>query len=331
MPETSKQDFNKKTALGGSSIISPEIARQLHTLSSQMIQEFPDALEDLVIVAAGTSTSKVIFAAPSIAVHMKEAMPHIEQFLKWQNAELRDAAAMSFGRQPLGKMSAQLIAINDDRNDDTSGITPEFTIYSLFHEIGHVVTRKGHSDYSHLRESMADAFATLLYMQKFGRPATEALHMREQTAIGLMAGSANHYTSNTIQAALDFANKTGESFSRLSLRELAEQAAHIADTTAFKSSTLGSIYTAYKPAQEAFYSGGGYKALAQKVIEVMNDHNNDPDILLTGKRALNLPDMKEVVKAEAAAAKDSPFWQDALEFLDDGVSKKTRSVPRLKS
>lgn len=296
MAESSKQDFNEKTKASETSGLSPVTKQMIRRVAVKVVQEFPDILENLMIISAPVKPA-VIFATTSAAERIKNNMPAMRQFVKDQRYSIHNAAAVAFANHKLGGKITPAIAINDERERSL-----EKTLYILLHEIGHIVTRNGHTDdRPHLNECAADAFATLVHLQKFGRDATTALYMKEQVAITCILSSWDHYTSGAIQQALDFADKMGQDFSKLSLRALAEHAAQIAES-ASKSPVID-IYVAYEPAQRAWYMEGGYKKpFVEKIMDVMNKHQGNPDIVLAGKRALAAPEVAKILTAEAANA-----------------------------
>lgn len=118
-------------------------------------------------------------------------------------------------------------------------------VFLIDHELGHLVTaphinkesrdksftaRDGHDNNignAH-DEAMADAYALIRHVQRFGNDTGYLEYIRDQRAMDLVVkGDAGHYTSQTIDAVI--AAKNQGQFNNLSPQECAKMAATIAD------------------------------------------------------------------------------------------------------
>ena len=118
-------------------------------------------------------------------------------------------------------------------------------VFLLDHELGHLLTaqhtnkqmrdksftsRDGHDNDTGnaYDESMADAYALIRHVQRFGNDTGYIEYMRDQRAMDLVIkGDAGHYTSQTIDAVI--AAKNAGKLDNLSPQDCAKMAASLAD------------------------------------------------------------------------------------------------------
>lgn len=118
-------------------------------------------------------------------------------------------------------------------------------VFLIDHELGHLVTaqhtnkavrdksftaRDGHdNDIGNAHdEAMADAYALIRHVQRFGNDTGYLEYIRDQRAMDLVIkGDAGHYTSHTIDAVI--AAKNDGKFDHLSPQQCAKMASDIAD------------------------------------------------------------------------------------------------------
>jgi hypothetical protein len=317
MAGTSKQDFNQATADKAPEASSAMTMKTIHDLAEKAYQAFPDRLENLVIV----SYPHVIYTSPQITKQLPKGMDEIQSFSEDATSNMFGANAETWPNVAIANNLANVIAFPEGSFERS----PDNTFYTTLHELGHVAVKSGMVSDRNLSESSADAFATLVYIQQFGKNALLALSKLEDRAIAIIRSMPDSYSSNAIEQAMDFADKMGQDFFKLSWRELAEHAAEIAKTTELSVPVLEKIRNAYEPARYETDNPD----FPQKIIEVMNDNKQDPDIFLAGKRALGYPSLKKIL-IEQAATKHDAFWQDALKLVDGAIAKKPAApTPRL--
>lgn len=118
-------------------------------------------------------------------------------------------------------------------------------VFLIDHELGHLVTAQHTNKASHDKsftardghdnnignahdEAMADAYALIRHVQRFGNDTGYLEYIRDQRAMDLVIkGDAGHYTSHTIDAVI--AAKNEGKFDHLSPQECAKMASDIAD------------------------------------------------------------------------------------------------------
>jgi hypothetical protein len=93
------------------------------------------------------------------------------------------------------------------------------------HEIGHAICRDAFgSVYSNLKESIADAFATLRHYQRFGAQSTALDHLPAMRAVGLVfrPDDGTHFTSPVVQQIIE--DRKNIDFTALTLAETTQAA-----------------------------------------------------------------------------------------------------------
>jgi hypothetical protein len=105
-------------------------------------------------------------------------------------------------------------------------ISPDVADAFIFdHEIGHAICRDAFvGTYSNLKESIADAFATLRHYQRFGVQSTALDHLPAMRAVGLVfrPDSGDHFTSPVVQHIIE--DRKNIDFTALTLAETTQMA-----------------------------------------------------------------------------------------------------------
>lgn len=282
-------------------------------------EAFPEKLDNLLVLV--TSSDTPVYVSPEIAEHVSKNPRAVKEAVKEATEYLRanGYAALAEDGLPLAGHLVKNISF-DDKNS-LSMPSPLFTeemqrILYFNHEIGHLVVENGLSSFRHQAECAADAYAVLRHVQRFGKETDIFKYYTHAGGI-ILDVDRIHYTDDVIQRISGLVEK--KDISGLSLRQTADLAGKIASECELEYKTLLKISDAFQLVTKAYEELGGWNStILLKCIEVMQDHQHDPDIYKAGKRFLNDPRIKEYLEEKA---KTIPACKDILDFMERNGEK----------
>jgi hypothetical protein len=299
------------------------------TETESLIEEFRDSAMklhdafpelDRLVVLVDTS-AEAVYLSPEVADQLSGNTRAVREALDYALPE-SDPARQAGSRDNylMGDSVVQLVAL---RERGKSIHYPPYmrkmrSIADLNHEIGHFVVEGGMDSSSpHFRECAANAFVALRHIQLFGKK-TKFFEYNETAENITLAGSIIHYTDDVVQKVNELSE---EYIAGLSLRATAKLAGEIAQQCHMSFERLTNIYEAFHDIRIAYqrFDLDEGASMFKKVISVMKEHQDDPDVFKLGKRFLNHPVRKEII--ENLARKDR-YWQDALDFIAQAASEK---------
>ncbi len=294
---------------------------------------FPYALHNLVVILA-PSSGQPVYISPDIAAQLSQEVEAIRETVEQatQYMHQRNAGGFAKGAHTIGTTEVKLIALNSK----VAGIFSEkYTqemraILTLDHEIGHHVVSNGSSAVTHSRplsESAADAFAMLRHIQRFGNSGDYAGDRSHGIASSIVLyADSDHYTSEAITKAVQTSQT--RDITHMSLEDTARLAAEIAYETHQDDKTLEKIRTAYLPVYFACMKYAGspqiivekfcaqepdlLTLICNETLHAMQRHQDDPEILKTGKDVLNYKPIKEFMINQS---KTDPYWKEQCAWL----------------
>jgi len=309
------------------------LAEEFNKIAATEHNAFPKELENLVVFLLPYSETPV-YVAPEAAdllaknpIAIKEAVKRITEYMRDNNS----SGVSDNNSYFLRKIKTKVIAVEEDH------FSPYYPLYTkemdatgnLIHEIGHNVVKNGRSifGHSHLSECAADSYALLRHIQLFGNGTDFSKHHCNRAHTVVLGASSRHYTDNIIEKIKQLSEEIN--ISELSLHKTAELAEKIAQENSLDEETLKKIGEAFFPVAKAYEKTGGWntlwwnKYLLQKCFEVMQKHQNDPDIFKAGERFFNKPDIKKTLES---MAKTDSRWKDALNFIKNHQIKPTQKT-----
>jgi hypothetical protein len=308
------------------------LVKEFSKTAAQAHEAFPDALAMLVVLLV-SDTDTPVFVAPIAAEKLTKNTMTLQAAIRKVAQQIveTNSTGIASAHYALANTIVSLIALDNRYTDNyPQNFTKEMdAIFTLDHEIGHLIITKGPSPNEHLSECAADAFATLRHIQRFGKSTDILEYLRDKTVQGAIFDTEiAHYTTDAIELASKEADKMGNRFFELSLRETAILAAKIADEARLAKEALINIQSAYQPIAEHHQTHGRIDAdTVRSIIDVMNEHRNDPDVIKIGKRFLNARRLQAFIK-KSAAADTSGYWKQALAFLNTHKTETSQQPPR---
>lgn len=282
------------------------------------MNDFPDKLHNLYV---GNQTGEPIYVSPKAAGMMTK-----HQKSKVRKLAKRTIYGMStdfnigkfFG--PREKLT--LVCVNDEGGSGyVSNNYPVImdAIGSLDHELGHQIIEGGFGDAKHLGESIANAYAALRHIQRFGDTTDFFTSCPYRKTRDVIEGQwPDIYYSAAVMQKIDGLRKEID-ITALTPRETAERAGEIARDYSFSEKILNRIVDAYDPLKtyvkeniRSFDRNPKYDiGYFHVLIGVMRQHADDPDIYRAGRLVVSYH-MEEIKKE---VGKD-PFWAEALAFME---------------
>jgi hypothetical protein len=96
------------------------------------------------------------------------------------------------------------------------------------HEAGHLLCEKGLGNDANLAESVADAYATIRHIQRFGRDSAAIQRLLDKRAVGLtLCGAGDHFTGSVVEKII--ADSLTVDFAALTPAETVERAQRYAE------------------------------------------------------------------------------------------------------
>lgn len=311
------------------------LAEEFNKTAVEAHAVFPHDLDNLVLLLPQTSETPV-YVSPEIAQQLTENIAEVKTLILGFKALMyqESAGGVAVPQFPLAGMTVRLIAL--DQEDVPGLFSDRYTremriIFNLDHEIGHHILKNGHP-YRGVSEgegeTVCDVFAMLRHIQRFGNDTDNAGYFAESRAYTIvLLANAEHYTTNAVQGAIQYAAK--KDISRLSLEDTAALAEKIAKISRVDDETLEKVREAFAPAHEnfkimfgdlsgiskAFYSGDkdAYGFICSELLATMEEHQADPDVMKAGRQFFSYPPIRNFV---IESAKTEPYWQAALAFIE---------------
>lgn len=317
-------DFEREMA----QVMQKPLAQEFNETAAAAHEAFPRDLERLVVLLVPDSDTPV-YVSPQIADELTKSSDAVKAAVESiaRRMRKRGVAGLANRRYNLAGTDVKLIAMS---KNPTGIFSERFTkemrlMFTLDHEIGHHILKNG-SRYrgvsAQQAERACDAFAMLRHIQRFGKNTDYAGGCAQERAANIvLLGNAEHYTTDAILGAIEVADEMGDDIYGLSLRETATLAEKIAAEGPLKNRTLRKIQRAFEPAAEVYKKANRWDDIPKKCIEVMRKHKNNPDVFKAGKQFLSCPDIKEDM---AESAKTDPYWQEALDFIQNHEPKSRR-------
>lgn len=303
--------------------ISPQVAEEL----TRSISPLGRALKKLTGKTPSPLQALELLAGADPQTALKRSIRKIERRMRADHASgyaQRNYKVAGLPVNLIGLHSENILGIFSGR------YTKEMqAVFTLDHEIGHLVLRNGFASDAHKAESAAEAFAMLRHIQRYGKDTDQLGDMAGRVAASIVLFSdTEHYTTEAVQRAIKKADELGESFFRLSLFDTARLAEDIGDACASDISLI-KIRDAYLPVAQVCETRLGplmdvgrkicnedpaaYALFCRETVAVMRRYQHDPDIFRAGQQFLSWP---PVQKFMTQAAQTSDDWKQALVFIN---------------
>ena len=305
-----------------------ELAQKFNEIATEAYEAFPEELGKLVVLLTPSSDMPV-YVSPEIADQLTESAAGIKEAIKNLSDWMHDKGASGRATRNYNLAGTSVNLIMLDVNNTPGYYSEQYTkemelIFNLDHEIGHHILKNGHSASARqLAESVADVYAMLRHIQRFGKNTGHAGAMAEQAACLLVAcANTQHYTTDAVQKAVQISEEMD--ISNLSLHETAALADKIAVDCRLDDKILEKLSVAFLPVQKVYERQGmvDYALICNEALAVMKKHRHDPDIRKAGQQFLSYPVLKEFMQESARA---DIYWREALAFLGSpkaNLSKK---------
>lgn len=296
---------------------------------------FPGLLKKLVIF----STSNIMYVSPYMVDKLSAHTKELQKLLRANSKRIeRDGLyaivnykecideTFNFTSITLGRdMFKKPYLANKKHENEISNIL------NFDHEIGHIVAGKtGRFDF-HVGEGIADAFALIMYLKRFGNRknifSSAAYSMASHV---VLTNSPRHYTSRVIFAVEKLSKEVD--LSKISIKDAAWYARKIGIKYTLDKKILERINEAYKYPRQVYNSGKDEFLLS--VLKTMLKNKNDEEIYRAGKLFISDKDIAKTIRQNCK--KDS-VWLDNLNSLHKHEAivnfvlnplEKTRTVAR---
>ena len=340
MQQSIAQNFNNRIKEATRIPRKISLMQILHDDAEKACEVFPQ-LDKLLVLHIPT-WGEPLYASPQMAAQLPPDTVLNREMVAKIGAQTSGTAA--FISQAQGGTSATLIALVGSRQQFRDifpdGYTEEMAGTSIQDlALGKLIFKnspRGATISSHEAESAAEAFAMLRHIQRFGKDTAYLTLRREVTAAAaVLRSDTDHYTTDSLEQAVKVADKLGDRFPRLLLRDTASLAAKIAAENHLDAATLEKIRNAYHPVAE--YLRGRdpgelpmhwdatetHTTTCRKIIKVMSKHRADADIFKAGQRFLSHPETQQFL---SELARDNIFWKTAAEFVNKTAHEKPRNA-----
>jgi len=205
----------------------------------------------------------------------------------------------------------------------TDGDREEAALWTLDHEIGHHILRNGHykdKDHNNIAESAAEAYAALRHLQRYKKNMSHINYLVNNISLNPLFPDMDrdHYTAGSIIRAVEAADKMGDDFYKMPLKDTAVLAAKIADDTGLSDKKIAKIWRAYEGARNIINAkDADLSDACTEIFSVMKRHAHDADIVHAGELCLNVDPLK------ALADKLKPDWRTELKYTKSHAARKS--------
>ena len=306
------------------------LAEKFNEIITAEHNAFPKELKKLVVLLLPSSKTPV-FVAPEIAEHLTNNVAAVKEAVEERTNSLRknNSDGVSNRNYFLGGKIVKIIALDEKpMNTYSLRYTEEMDITAnLLHEIGHLIIKKGGPfatiSQKHLSECTANVYTALRHIQLFGKETDFFEYYGNYASAIVLDTSPIHYTDDVLKKAKQLSEEID--ISALSLPQTAELAEKIAQENKLSKRTLKKISSAFLPVKKAYEKAGGLDVTClRKCVDIMQEHQEDSDIFMAGKRFLDDLEIQEYLKNEA---KTDSYWKDALNFIENHQIKPVQIKP----
>jgi len=298
------------------------LAQMFNEIATAEHNASPKKLKNLVVFLFPYSETPV-YVAPEIAKQLAKNTNAIRKAAKKIKKDMsnKKVSGIVYPRYFLKQHPIKVIMVNKKVASIFSAqYTEEMKATDgLTHEIGHLIVKNGLASLMlsrrHLAECSASAYSALRHIQIFGKK-TDLFEYYGNNANAIVLGTSPiHYTAEVIQKIKQLSEKMD--ISALSLPETRKLAEKIAQENKLNRKTLKKIIKAFLPVKNAYEKTEGKRldaTVLQKCIEITLKYKDDPDIFITGKRYLNIPDVRKELENKA---KTNPDLELILNFIEN--------------
>jgi hypothetical protein len=287
-------------------------------------EAFPEKLSNLFI----TRGNERVYVAPEIARLVTKKARAVKKMIARRQKDMEHSNAIGMAGEDFIKTfmkyhTFNYISLTPESAGFVSARYPAAMnqIAVFDHEAGHligekgwVVTRNGWQEYHpktpHEDECIADAYAVLRHLQRFGG-ATDIFETRTHGRAGaiIIYSDTLHYSSAVVQKIGNIQKENPSFIQSLSLQETKQLAERIAIDYAFAGQTLDNIKAAYAPVRK-YYNGGltNWTTLIKTTARVMLENKDNDDVYRAGKLFLNRIDIKNYIAYDMRV--DAEFQKD---------------------
>jgi len=277
-------------------------------------------LEKLVI----SSETGLIFVSEEMQDVVKEHPKAFKEYLKNEAALLKDsdvgAAALSSTNDEIEGVSTLFSSVSVNKKSKIKSFhgldfnNKKSIIFNYDHEFGHLIAETPYKIATdHQIEGIADTFALLLHIKRFGYENYDIFHTLAtiSTDYIILSDNIDYYTSHAVYAVKALSEEID--IQKLSIKEIAEYATKIGSSFALSEETLEKIKEVYTPAREEFNKETPRKEFLEEVVKVMLSNKDDEDVYRAGK--LFLSETRTNIFVNQYKKYDS-FWSHSLKEME---------------